>query len=160
MMRPSRWWIGLSLVCACTGPQVGAVRDASSSESAVVDAVITVDASDANGSGTDVIEAGRGDADVSTPPDVPDVTTSRDVPDADVPDVPAPRDVPDADVVIDVPDTGVSVPDAGVRMTFTFVGGAMNATTSGGVRFHGVISWHGQMRGSNDAGVTFEAVLR
>ena len=105
--------------------------------------------------------------------DVPDVPTITDAPDADVPDATAVgMDVSDSDVadadgsmdredVSDVADAPDVPADAGPpRMTFTFVSAALVGGGDGGPQMRATISWHGMLRGENDAGVRLEAFFR
>lgn len=179
MMRCVRWWATLVVL-------VGAVAACETTTAVSFDAaapdVIAPDGGDA-----DVLDAtaeptdDRGAAEAGAEaavPDVPDAGSDADAPsagDADVTmmadadassagdaDVPATdADVPaggDADVATgDVPDAGPAGPP---RMTFTFVSAALNGGTTGGPQMRATITWHGMLRGENDAGVRLEAFFR
>lgn len=125
------------------------------------------DAPGADGPDADVPNADAPDADV---PDADASDPDADVPDADVTDADAAdADVQDADASdADVPpmtdgpgDADVPPPDAGPpRMTFTFVSAALVGGTAGGPQMRATITWHGMLRGENDAGVRLEAFFR
>lgn len=104
-------------------------------------------------------EAGPQDADV-TPSIDADVTP----PDGTPPDVTPPVDGPGPDVDAGPVDTGptdAGPVDAGPpRMTFTFVSAALSGGTAGGPQMRATITWHGMLRGENDAGVRLEAFFR
>jgi len=170
MVRNVRWWATLSALvgaaAACDTPApvpLDAARDVVAPDS---DAPMQ----DATAEPTD----DRGGAEVSVDvrdevaPDMPDMPDA-DVPvgaDADVP-VGADADVPttgDADVPVAVDADATTDADAGPsgppRMTFTFVSAALNGGTMGGPQMRATITWHGMLRGENDAGVRLEAFFR
>ncbi len=162
MVRSVRWWATLSALvgaaAACDTPApvpLDAARDvvAPDSDAPMQDA--TMEPTDDRG-GAEVGVDARDDV----APDMPDMADA-DVPvgaDADVP-TGADADVPtggDADAATDA-DAGPSGPP---RMTFTFVSAALNGGTMGGPQMRATITWHGMLRGENDAGVRLEAFFR
>ena len=76
--------------------------------------------------------------------------------DADVVDADVPTDREDVRDVTDITD----VPDVGPQMTFTFVSAALVGGRPGEPQMRATISWHGMLRGENDAGVRLEAFFR
>ena len=121
---------------------------------------------DADAGGADADVAGPADADVASPADA----DGMDAADADVADA-ADADVADAadadataasDADATAPDADAGAPiDAGPpRMTFTFVSAALSGGTAGGPQMRATITWHGALRGENDAGVRLEAFFR
>jgi hypothetical protein len=131
---------------ALTTPDTGA--DALAEDAAVVadaDAVASPDADVPAAQDADVLEAT--DADAALDADAP---TSLD---ADV------AVAPDADAAVDT-DAGAPVDAGPPRMTFTFVSAALSGGSAGGPQMRATITWHGALRGENDAGVRLEAFFR
>ncbi len=107
------------------------------------------DVTDADGGPQDADVAPSIDADV-TPPDVPGLV---DAPDADT----GPTDTGPIDTgPVDTGPVDVGPP----RMTFTFVSAALSGGVAGGPQMRATITWHGMLRGENDAGVRLEAFFR
>ena len=74
----------------------------------------------------------------------------------------ADANVVDADVPTDREDVRdvTDITDVGPQMTFTFVSAALVGGRPGEPQMRATISWHGMLRGENDAGVRLEAFFR